>query len=224
MASWLMSGFPDTPCENYCCNPDTDPNGLWCFVQDSACQGQTWGYCAQAPPPLPPTTTTTPAPPVPIDVALARVTPEEWQHFSLVNQLRQAGHTCPAGRRYLPNPIPLKYDCRLHRAALKHSQDMADSNYFSHDSLDGRTFMDRSLAEGVNANAENIAAACEDAACAFRQFRDSDAHCNNLMNPGLKTFAVGRAYNAESMYKYYWTELFAAEDATPGAICYDETS
>ncbi|MEO9865079.1 MAG: CAP domain-containing protein [Yoonia sp.] len=50
------------------------------------------------------------------------------------------------------------YDARLDAAAQKHAQDMLDNNYFSHDSLDGRTFSDRIAAEGYVAayEGENI--------------------------------------------------------------------
>ena len=29
-----------------CANPDNDPDGDWCFVEDETCQGAPWGYCA----------------------------------------------------------------------------------------------------------------------------------------------------------------------------------
>ncbi|CAK0843530.1 unnamed protein product [Prorocentrum cordatum] len=32
-------------CEDYCCNPDNDPGGEWCYTADS-CSGLDWGYCA----------------------------------------------------------------------------------------------------------------------------------------------------------------------------------
>lgn len=32
-------------CNSYCCNPDADSGGSWCFVKDSSCQGKDWGYC-----------------------------------------------------------------------------------------------------------------------------------------------------------------------------------
>jgi len=40
-------------CNDYCCNPDGDPGGDWCFVVDSSCAGKSWGYCSGAPPPTP---------------------------------------------------------------------------------------------------------------------------------------------------------------------------
>mmetsp|Transcript_110405 Transcript_110405/g.356071 ORF Transcript_110405/g.356071 Transcript_110405/m.356071 type:complete len:706 (-) Transcript_110405:182-2299(-) len=35
----------DLSCEHTCCNPDKDPLGDWCIVEDVACEEQGWGYC-----------------------------------------------------------------------------------------------------------------------------------------------------------------------------------
>lgn len=35
-------------CEDYCCNPDADPDGEWCFVADYLCEDSDWGYCEPA--------------------------------------------------------------------------------------------------------------------------------------------------------------------------------
>merc|ERR1712232_1320070 len=35
-------------CEDYCCNPDADPDGDWCFVENNMCEDSDWGYCEPA--------------------------------------------------------------------------------------------------------------------------------------------------------------------------------
>ena len=62
----------------------------------------------------------------------------EDQVLVLVNQRRAAGATC-GGVPYAP-VAPLTMNAALRTAARLHSQDMAAQNYFSHTSLDGRTF------------------------------------------------------------------------------------
>lgn len=32
-------------CEHSCCNPDDDPAGEWCIVEDEWCEASRWGYC-----------------------------------------------------------------------------------------------------------------------------------------------------------------------------------
>lgn len=211
-----MTGFPDNACENYCCNPDGDPGGNWCFVWDPNCQGQNWGYCADPPPPTTPAPVTQAPPPI----NALEVVPMEWEHFHLANQLRRAGYRCPEGKYYPPNPVPMKFECRLWRAAKGHSQDMADQNYFSHTALDGRSPWDRARAQGISANGENIAASCTTAACALEQWKLSDAHCHNLMKAEFMMFAVAVGYNASSDWKYYWTQMFTQGEVVADTSCY----
>lgn len=32
-------------CDNFCCNPDADPDGPWCMVEDPLCEDSDWGHC-----------------------------------------------------------------------------------------------------------------------------------------------------------------------------------
>ena len=40
--SWSFAG---STCSSYCCNPDNDVRGDWCYVIQEACQGTFYGYC-----------------------------------------------------------------------------------------------------------------------------------------------------------------------------------
>lgn len=42
--TWQDQGFDG--CTHSCCNPDDDPFGNWCLVEDSYCEDALWGYCA----------------------------------------------------------------------------------------------------------------------------------------------------------------------------------
>merc|ERR1712232_274013 len=98
----------------------------------------------------------------------------EWEHFKLVNKLRAAGFTCPDGTSYAPNSEAMKFDCRLWKASQLHSQDMADKNYFSHTSKDGRSPWDRARAQGASASGENIAAGSSTAQAVLEQWKKSN--------------------------------------------------
>ncbi|CAE7224243.1 ykwD [Symbiodinium sp. CCMP2592] len=137
-----------------------------------------------------------------------------YEHFGLLNDLRAAGFTCPGGNSYAPNDVPLKFDCRLWAAAQLHSQDMADNGYFSHTSQDGRSPWDRAEAQGIRANGENIAAGRSGAEAVLEQWKNSDGHCKNMMNPNFRVFAVGYAYNSGSRYRHYWTQMFKSSDVS----------
>lgn len=144
----------------------------------------------------------------------------EWTHFHLANQLRRQGYTCPLGRHYPAINEDMKFECRLWRAAKGHSQDMADQNYFSHTALDGRSPWERARAQNINANGENIAASCRTPECVLEQWKLSDAHCHNLMNPNFKMFAVAVGHNSNSDWKYYWTQMFTAGEVVADRSCY----
>ncbi|HEU4423463.1 MAG TPA: CAP domain-containing protein [Pilimelia sp.] len=116
---------------------------------------------------------------------------------ALVNQ-RRASAGCGAVRT----------DERLRRAARGHSQDMADKNYFSHDSLDGRSPWDRAKAAGyAQPIGENIAKGQRTPAEVVKAWMDSPGHRRNMLNCDAKAIGVGLAYDGNSPI---WTQLFGA--------------
>jgi len=137
------------------------------------------------------------------------------QLFNLLNDLRNEGYTCGDGTIYAPNADPLEFDCRLWKASQGHSQDMADNNYFSHDSQDGTTFSERATAQGIAASGENIAAGSADAATTLQQWKESNGHCNNMMSPEFKLIGVALGENVDATYDYYWTQMFARDSELP---------
>jgi len=125
----------------------------------------------------------------------------------LVNQYRAAGATCGSHGSFAP-AAALTLNARLASAAFGHSRDMADRNYFSHDSLDGRTMADRINAAGYawSTIGENIAAGYSSVQIVVSAWMDSEGHCANLMNPRFTEFGLACARNEASEYKTYWTQ------------------
>ncbi|MBM7772814.1 uncharacterized protein YkwD [Actinokineospora baliensis] len=132
-----------------------------------------------------PTTTTTKPPPVDSSVA--------GQVLAITNEERaKAG--C----------APVTLDSRLNQAAQAHSADMSAQNYFSHTSLDGRSFVDRAKAAGYNSpGAENIAKGQRTSAQVMTAWMNSAGHRANILNCGLKTMGLGFVQSG-----YYWTQMF----------------
>ncbi|WP_410575690.1 CAP domain-containing protein [Amycolatopsis sp. cmx-4-61] len=158
------------------------------------------------PPPTTGTTTTAapvkPAPvpkqpqPPPSDASDATDATAENKVFELTNGER-AAHGCP----------PLAADRRLGNSAREHSSDMADHNYFSHTSLDGRDFVAREKAAGYpTPGAENIAAGQRTADDVVKGWMASPGHRANILNCGLKALGVGMARGGS--YGIYWTQNF----------------
>lgn len=123
-----------------------------------------------------------------------------------VNALRAAGAVC--GSKTFAATAPLAMNGLLLLAASGHSSDMAQNNYFSHTSLDGRTLVQRVVATGYNykALAENIAAGQPTVESAMSSWTNSPGHCENLMDPAFRDIAVACARRrTPNSSDYYWT-------------------
>jgi uncharacterized protein YkwD len=127
------------------------------------------------------------------------------------NKRRAAGADCHSEGKFGPAG-PLVMQPQLQSSARKHSQDMAQHNYFSHTDLSGGSPFDRMKAEGYTGGwmGENIAAGNSTVAATMDQWMNSDGHCANIMNPKYTQLGVGYFYTSTSTYKHYWTQNFGA--------------
>ncbi|APU17116.1 Cysteine-rich secretory protein family [Actinoalloteichus sp. GBA129-24] len=98
----------------------------------------------------------------------------------------------------------LRFDDRLFTAAQNHSSDMASRDYFSHESPEGTSFVDRAIAAGhPSPAAENIAMGARTADQVMRMWLDSPGHRGNILNCDLTTIGVGLDTDG-----WYWTQVF----------------
>ncbi len=101
---------------------------------------------------------------------------------------------------------PLRIDERLRRAARLHSADMAARDYFSHDSLDGRSPWDRIEAAGYDyPAAENIARGQTTPRQVVQAWLDSPGHRANIVNCDLEAIGVGLKQGVDGPW---WTQDF----------------
>jgi uncharacterized protein YkwD len=152
-----------------------------------------------APPPTtaPPTTTTVPptttVPSTPPTTTAPPASGTTAEVASLTNAERaKAG--CAA----------LRVDSRLATSAQGHAADMATNNYFSHVSLDGRTFDQRIRAAGYpSPGGENIAKGYTSAAAVMTGWMNSTGHRANILNCSFTALGVG--FDARGNY---WVQNF----------------
>jgi uncharacterized protein YkwD len=141
--------------------------------------------------------------------------PADWSALEeeilrLVNEERAKGGNC--GGEPFPASEPLKLDVYLRTAARLHSEDMGAKDYFSHDSVDGRDFVQRIDEAGFTGQGpwgENIACGYPSPADAVAGWMTSPGHCSNILDPSFGVLGVGYAYDANSSYGHYWTQDFA---------------
>jgi len=124
---------------------------------------------------------------------------------------------------------PLVWNESLSDAAYEHSQDLANSNTFSHDGsytgfdltaitlgLDrGSYFIERIVNNGYTGTVkgENIAAGTyfDTAQEAIDAWLNSPPHCANLMDPNFTDVGMSHAYSSSSTYSHYWTQNFGGQ-------------
>jgi uncharacterized protein YkwD len=136
---------------------------------------------------LGPCTESDPAAPDEQDSAIAEFT-------TLVNAARSnAG--CPS----------LTWNAEVAGVAARHSQDMRDRNFFSHDNPDGQSPFDRLNRARITyrAAAENILMGTRSGQRAFEMWMDSPGHRANLLNCVYAEHGVGTT-------ETYWTHVFIA--------------
>ncbi|KAF1773105.1 CAP domain [Phytophthora cactorum] len=99
---------------------------------------------------------------------------------------------------------------KLQSAAQKHSNDMAANNFMSHTGSNGSSMSQRITASGFKwtAIAENVAAGQKDVTTVMQAWMNSAGHKKNILGSKYKMFGCGYAYNANSIYKRYWTQEF----------------
>ncbi|SEH00894.1 Uncharacterized conserved protein YkwD, contains CAP (CSP/antigen 5/PR1) domain [Nonomuraea solani] len=106
----------------------------------------------------------------------------------------------------------LKHHPQLHRAARGHSADMAEGDYFSSTSRDGRSFTDRIKEAGFTGGtnlAENIAKGQRTPAAVVQSWMDHSVTKATIMNCKFTFIGVGAVEDSEGAI--YWTQNFAAK-------------
>ena len=129
-----------------------------------------------------------------------------------VNTVRSEGRYC--GSQYYSAVTPLEWNGHLAQSASLHAKDMADNNYFSHDSQDGRTVAQRIITAGYAKNgykAENISAGQKTLEDTMKGWLASEDHCKNMMSPDYQDFGMACASNAKSEYTTYWVQNFGKQ-------------
>lgn len=126
--------------------------------------------------------------------------------LSRVNAHRTAGAVC-GGVGY-PAVGAVSWDGQLQQAAWVHSSDMANNNFFAHQSAtNGTTLRERVPAAGYNYSVagENIAAGQTSVQAVVQAWMNSPSHCANTMKAEFRDMAVSCVSNAASTYGIYWT-------------------
>lgn len=127
---------------------------------------------------------------------------EERAFLDLINDYRRKNG---AGDLSLQN--------QLGAAADYHSEDMASKNYFSHDLSNGDSAeknIERFGYTSWSFIGENIAAGQETASQVMDAWKSSPEHDRGMRDKNFTEIGIGRAYNNNSKYGWYWTTTFGS--------------
>ena len=125
--------------------------------------------------------------------------PVSWQYeLLLLTNMARANAGLPS----------LIWNATLAEAATAHCADMAARGYFSHETPEGLTPLDRIMLRGVLCStvAENIAAGQPDPATVFTGLMESPHHRDNILDPDVTELGVGFARGG--IYGIYWAQEF----------------
>jgi uncharacterized protein YkwD len=128
--------------------------------------------------------------------------------LELVNAVRSKPRVC-GDKRYTATR-PLVWNDSLAKAALMHSRDMAERNYFRHKDKNGGTAAERSQRAGYRWQriGENIAAGQGSPQDVMKGWLASPGHCGNIMNPDFAEMGAAFATSQTSDAGIYWTQVF----------------
>jgi len=143
--------------------------------------------------------------------------------LEVINNARMMQRDCHDGKGVIGPSDPLVWNNNLYSAALEHSQDMAQSNTFSH--IGSGTIYDRTgyvisrksyFDERIRANGyenfsslgENIAGGQSSLDEVMESWLRSPEHCANIMNPLFSEIGVSIRIREDSKYGIYWTQSF----------------
>jgi len=148
-------------------------------------------------------------------------------YLDAINTARSQTQDC--GEYGLKPPVSaLSWNENLYNAAKTHSDDMAETNTFSHTGSgelsdlvatenhpgEGSILQERIEYAGYtswSSYGENIAAGYSSLESVIEGWISSPGHCKNLMNPIFREVGMARIDNNNTTYIQYWTQDFGTK-------------
>lgn len=129
--------------------------------------------------------------------------------IELTNQRRASGGCCGTEGCFGPSAA-LALNENLQVSARRHALDMAERNYFAHESPDGGTLSDRIRRAGYGgcSAGENIARGQRDPEAVVEAWMGSDGHCSNILLPRYDTIGVGYVDDTAAELRRVWVQNF----------------
>ena len=148
------------------------------------------------------------------------------EYLNAINKVRSEKRSCGSAGHFSSAPA-LRWSNTLYKAAYEHSNDITESNRFSHQGSNsasdwtanvqhlgkGSSFRERIENNGYKKwknIAENIAMGSPTLDMVMAQWLASDEHCANIMNPIFTDVGMADVTKEGSQVLHYWVQKFAA--------------
>jgi uncharacterized protein YkwD len=129
-----------------------------------------------------------------------------------INAARAVGRSC--GSKTFAPAQALQWNFVLEEVAAAHSSDMIERKFFAHMNPDGNKAGVRFFNAGYDWSTygENLGKGQTDLGQVMKEWLNSPTHCENLMDPLYKDFALVCSPDlSDSRQTLYWTQLFGAK-------------
>ncbi|HVJ18542.1 MAG TPA: CAP domain-containing protein [Polyangiaceae bacterium] len=132
----------------------------------------------------------------------------EQRVLELSNEERAQGGCC--GARCFEPSAALTLDQNLQVSARLHARDMAIRDFFSHETPDGDTMVDRVHAAGFAgcAAGENIAQGQQSPEQVVESWMSSEGHCANILSSDFTALGVGYFDQESQPQRHLWVQNF----------------
>ncbi len=129
---------------------------------------------------------------------------------TVINHIEQMSYDLVNSYRRRHDLPPLSWSSSAATAARKHSEAMATKDFFGHIDPELRTPGSRLFAEGIGYSdcSENIVGGYGNAILSGHAVYNSDKQRRNILSREYRYVGVGFAYDAESKYHSYYTQIF----------------
>lgn len=137
----------------------------------------------------------------------------ETELVAAVNQKRAAGAQCGSSGNFVATTA-LSWNTTMFAAALGHSNDMQQLNFFSHTGSNGSDPGQRLTNAGYSwrTYGENIAAGQSSVQSVVNGWMNSPGHCANIMNSSFREIAVACVKGGTgNTYGTYWTMVLGTQ-------------
>jgi len=134
--------------------------------------------------------------------------------FESLNAIRASGTSCPGGLHFRPDPVPLKFDCGLWRAAESKLRQKARARYSLPPSAQRQQLL--RFAQGNSSNLVSVEGT-------RAWLKTSDDDCRKLMDPAVRVLGIAHHSTSQTgKQQHIWLHTIGPAKVLGDSSCLSE--